>query len=49
MPAPVVPGLLAQDTSATAQLVNSAGACWGAEFSAPATKNSASQFKDKAD
>ncbi|MBX3024584.1 PD40 domain-containing protein [bacterium] len=49
MPAPVGPGLLAQDTSATAQLVNSAGACWGAEFSAPATKNSAAAFKDKAD
>jgi hypothetical protein len=49
MPAPVGPGLLAQDTRVTAQLVNSAGSCWGTEFTAPALKNAATGFKDKGD
>ena len=36
----------------TVQLKNSSGACWGAVYSAPASKNTAgppAQFKDKAD
>ena len=33
----------------TVQLFNSDGVCWEATFSAPAQKNVAGQFKDKAD
>jgi len=31
------------------QLKNSEGVCWAASYSAPATKNDATQFKDKSD
>jgi hypothetical protein len=31
------------------QLKSSAGACWEADYSAPATSNISSQFKDKSD
>lgn len=49
IPTPVGPGLFAQDTAVTVQLVNSDGACWEAEFSAPAKGNSSKGFKDKSD
>ena len=38
---------LAQDTSVTVQLKNSAGVCWGTSYDAPADKNEPEQFKDK--
>jgi hypothetical protein len=31
------------------QLRNAAGMCWEAQYSAPATRNDAENFKDKAD
>jgi hypothetical protein len=34
---------------ARVQLVNGVGICWEADYAAPATKNDANQFKDKAD
>jgi photosystem II stability/assembly factor-like uncharacterized protein len=45
-----VPALpLAQSPSVEVQLVNSDGLCWLADYSAPATRNSGSLFKDKSD
>ncbi len=40
---------LAQDTTVTAQLVNSDGTCWEAQYGAPAIKNQSDQFKDQGD
>ena len=47
LPVPTLP--LAQDSKVTIQINNTDGACWTTSFSAPATKNQADQFKDKAD
>jgi len=49
VPAPTAAGLLAQDPTVVVQLKNSEGVCWAASYSAPATKNDATQFKDKSD
>ncbi len=38
---------LAQDSTVAARLSNDAGSCWQADFTTPATANSASRFKDK--
>jgi len=44
-----VPGLpFTQDPAVVMQLVNDAGVCWETTFTAPATKNVATQFGDKA-
>ena len=40
---------LKQDSAVVVQLKNSAGTCWDASYSAPATKSDATQFKDKSD
>jgi cysteine-rich repeat protein len=40
---------LGQDTSVTAQMRNSAGECWSAVFTAPASRNDAGRFKDTSD
>ena len=46
----VLPALpLFQEPEVVAQLVNSEGTCWEAHYSAPATKNTGGQFKDKSD
>jgi hypothetical protein len=47
LPVPVLP--LFQQPQVVAQVVNSDGACWAAQFSAPAQSNSSKQFKDKSD
>ena len=45
LPVPTMP--LAQDPSVIMQLSNDNGVCWETTFTAPATKNIASQFGDK--
>jgi len=40
---------LAQDPAVTVQLRSNAGQCWGAAFTAPASRNDAAQFKDTLD
>jgi cysteine-rich repeat protein len=40
---------LSQDPGVTVQLHRSGGACWSAEFAAPAQRDDAEAFKDKAD
>src|SRR5262249_21859925 len=40
---------LAQDTKIVVQLKNDLGGCWGAKFSAPASRNEQIQFRDKSD
>jgi hypothetical protein len=50
LPTPVsMTQFLSQDSSITAQLVNSDGFCWGATFTAPAQRNRPDLFKDKSD
>ena len=39
----------AQDPALTVQLYSGTGACWGADFSAPAARNEATRFRDSAD
>jgi len=46
-PAPAAPGLLAQDGKVRVQMVNSAGKCWEAEYTAPAVRNRSDLFRDK--
>jgi cysteine-rich repeat protein len=46
LPVPALP--LAQDPAVTLQLRSSEGACFGASFAAPAQKNDATQFRDRA-
>ena len=41
--------VLAQDPAVTVQLVNSAGFCWEATYSAPAQRNQSGRFSDKSD
>jgi hypothetical protein len=48
VPSPVNGTLLAQAPTVVAQVKNSEGVCWEARYSAPATKNDSTQFKDKA-
>ena len=48
LPTPVGAPFFHQDPSVTAQLVNSAGFCWEATYSAPAQRNQGG-FKDKSD
>jgi hypothetical protein len=50
LPPPVGTGeFFSQDPALTAQLVNSAGFCWEATYSAPAQRNQSGIFKDKSD
>jgi len=50
LPAPVGPAqFFAQSPNVTVQLINRAGLCWGATYSAPAQRNSGDQFKGKSD
>jgi cysteine-rich repeat protein len=44
LPLPELP--LAQDSTVTIQLRNSAGGCWGTSYAAPAAQNTDEQFKD---
>ena len=46
----VLPSLpLNQDAAITVQFKNSAGVCWEASYSAPASKNDSLEFRDKSD
>lgn len=47
LPMPLLP--LAQDAAVTIVLENSAGACWRADYAAPATRNDPTSFRDKSD
>jgi hypothetical protein len=47
LPMPALP--LVDDPRMVVQLRNDLGRCWGAEFSAPAVRNAAEEFRDKSD
>jgi hypothetical protein len=40
---------LAQATTVVVQLEDDAGACWSADYSSPALRNTSSDFRDRSD